>query len=116
MVCQAYQELLTSLEDLSALARRECSDYMLRVVLSSSFNLLMAQITLCILASDKRQQWYLGLVEQHGTDPAANSLFSRFTDQISHHFKSVLTLMPMVDDLQHSGPAAAGGAQQQCAQ
>ena len=115
-VCQAYQELLTSLAGLSAMARRECSDYMLRVVLSSSFNLLMAQITLCILASDKRHQWYLGLVEQHGADPAANSLFSRFTDQISHHFKSVLTLMPMVDDLQHSSPAAAGGAQQLCAQ
>ena len=113
---EAYLELFQQLADLTAMARRECSDDRLRAVLSLVFSFVQTQLSLIVLAVDKRHQCYLGLAEQHGSDPAANGLFSRFTDQISHHFKMLMTLLPKVDDLHRTSPAAAGGASQLCAQ
>ena len=112
----AYLELFQQLADLTAMARRESSDDQLRAVLSLVFSFVQTQLALIVLAMNKRYQCYQGLAEQHGSEPAANGLFSRFTDQICHHFKTVLALLPKVDDLHRTNPAAAGGAQQQCAQ
>ena len=112
-VLQGYQELLGGLEGLSSMALRSAPDDMVRMILSQGINLAITQVSLCMLASEKREKFYQALQEQKqaldGADPAVGGLFTLFADQF-HRLQPVLMSMPKVaDDLQHSSSGSAGG-------